>query len=89
MELLEDTVQRISNKEMTVTAGAERLGVSRQTMHTRLHRYRRFGTDGLLRKQGKKRGKAHNRTAENLEDIVVATADHWYMEGVEALSDPP
>lgn len=87
MTLLENTLQSISKKEMTVTAGAKRLGVSRQTLHTKLNRYKRYGIEGLLQKKGKKRGSAHNRTQKNIEKIIVTMAEQWYMEGVESLSD--
>ena len=87
MEVQEDTLQKVINKEMTVVAGAERLGISRPTLYERLKRYERYGIAGLLRKQGKKRGPAHNRTPEDIEVIVTALAEKWYMEGVEALSD--
>ena len=77
MEIQEDTLQKVINKEMTVVAGAERLGISRPTLYERLKRYERYGIAGLLRKQGKKRGPAHNRTPEDIEVIVTALAEKW------------
>lgn len=72
---------------MTVTEGARRLGLSRQAIYTKLSRYKRFGRDGLLRKQGKKRGYAHNRTPKEVEELVSTLAEEYYMDGVESLAD--
>ena len=87
MELKENKLKEIINKEKTVTKVAEELEVSRQSIHKWLRRYRRFGVDGLIVTRKKKHGIAHNRTTSVIEQLVVNTAQTYYGDGVETLHD--
>lgn len=87
MALKETKLQEIINKTKTVTAVSLELAVSRQTIHKWLNRYKRFGIDGLL--VAKKKGSkiAHNRTAPEIEQLVVNVAHTYWNDGVETLHD--
>ena len=88
MQLLVSKLENIINKKQTVVSVACELHVSRQTIHKHLLRYRRYGEDGIRRIQSRKRkGMAHNRTDEVLEQCVIELAKQYSADGVETLSD--
>lgn len=83
MLLQETIIQSILKKEITVTEGSVRLGVSRQTIHTKIQRYKKYGSEGLLRKKNKRIQRAHNRTSEHIETIVINLSKEYWRDGVE------
>lgn len=87
MELKENKLKEIINKENTVTKVAEELEVSRQSIHKWLQRYKRFGIEGLTTVKKKRFCIAHNRTLEVIEQLVINLADTYYADGVETLHD--
>jgi len=87
MMLQEEKLKSIINKENTVIEIASELGVSRQTIHKWLLRYKRFGVDGLLIQRSKRNTKAHNRTSEEIEQLVINEAKEYFNDGVQTLSD--
>jgi len=87
MALVEETLQAIIHKEKKVSHTATALHVSRQTIHTWLNRYKRFGIEGLKRKQRKKRDEAHNRTLKEIEQFVMNHAEEHDRDGVITLHD--
>jgi transposase InsO family protein len=87
MILQEDKLKQIIDKQQTVIQIAKELNVSRQTIHKWLARYKRFGVDGLLIKQTKKHGNAHNRTSPEIEQLVINQANEYFNDGVETLAD--
>ena len=67
---------------------SQELGVSRQTVHKWLARYKRFGTSGLVPGVRKKRVTgAKNRTSEEVETLVQNIAQAYWQDGVETLHD--
>ena len=81
-------LQNIKAKKQTVVSVAEELSVSRQTIHKWLARYIRFGEDGLLPSNTKRRySPAHNKTPEALEECVIDLARSYPNDGVETLAD--
>jgi transposase InsO family protein len=85
--LQEEKLTQIINKQSKVTEVAEEFNVSRQTIHKWLNRYKRFGLDGLLKQKRKPAGSSHNRTAAEIEQLVVnLSRQHWY-DGVGTLAD--
>lgn len=70
-----------------MTSVAEELSVSRQTIHKWLNRYKRFGIDGLITKNRKRRGTAHNRTSKEVEQLVINISKKYWNDGVETLHD--
>ena len=87
MLLQEDKLKQVINKQTTVVNVSKELGVSRQTIHKWLARYKRFGTDGLLVKRSKRKIKAVNRTSIEIEQLVINVANEYFNDGVETLSD--
>lgn len=87
MSLVEEKLQAIINKETTVTAVAGALSVTRQTVYTWKARYERFGIDGLIQKRKKRTDRPHNKTPEEIEQLVINTTDTYWRDGVEALRD--
>ena len=88
MQLLISKLKKIVRKEKTVVSVAQELGLSRQTIHRHLIRYKRFGEDGLRSIQTKRRaGPAHNKTTEALEQCVISLAKEYLADGVETLAD--
>jgi putative transposase len=88
MQLLISKLNNIIEKKQTVVSVASELGVSRQTIHKHLLRYKRFGEDGINRMDTKRMFKpAHNRTGEPLEQCVIQLAQEHYFDGVETLAD--
>jgi transposase InsO family protein len=87
MNLVEEKLNAIINKKATVTDVAEELLVTRQTVYTWKARYKRFGIDGLIKQRKKRTDIPHNKTSPEIEQLVINTADTYWQDGVEALSD--
>jgi transposase InsO family protein len=87
MLLQESKIKNIINKQKTVTSVAAELGVSRQTIHKWVARYKRFGSDGLIIKRKQRSTPAHNRTLPELELLVSNLARTYWQDGVETLTD--
>ena len=88
MQLLVSKLESVIKKNKTVVLVSRELGVSRQTIHKHLIRYRRFGEDGIRRIQAKGRSRvAHNRSSEALERCVIDLAREYSADGVETLAD--
>ena len=69
--LQEEKLTQILKKQKKVTDIALEFNISRQTIHKWLNRYKRFGIDGL-RKQGRKNTRTpHNKTPEEIEQLVL------------------
>lgn len=87
MLLKEQKLKQIINKQKTVKKVSEELNISRQSVHKWLVRYKRYGIDGLI--QRKKTGckKAHNRTSEEIEQLVINISKKYWNDGVETLHD--
>lgn len=81
-------LEQIIKKEKKVIEIAKEFNVSRQTIHTWLNRYRRFGIDGLIRKKRKKKRHApHNKTSKEIEQLITNLAQEYIFDGAETLSD--
>ncbi len=88
MQLLISKLDLIIKKERTVISVASEMNISRQTVHKHLLRYKRFGEDGIIEIQTRKRSRiAHNKTSEALEQCVIELANQYGADGVETLSD--
>lgn len=87
MKLQITKLNQIIAKEKTVTAIAQELGVSRQIIHKRLTRYKRFGIDGLMIKKRKNFLPTHNKTSREIEMLVENLAREYWQDGVETLHD--
>ena len=87
MELKEQKLKEVINKEKTVTTVALELNVSRQTIHKWLSRYKRFGIDGLIQQKKTGSRKAHNKTCIEIEALVIALAHTYWNDGVLTLRD--
>jgi len=87
MSLKENKLKQIINKEKTVIKIAEELSVSRQSIHKWLNRYKRFGIEGLIERKRKGCSKAHNRTALEIEQLVINISKKHWNDGVETLHD--
>lgn len=88
MQLLVLKLENIQQGKQSVISVAKELNVSRQTVHKHLLRYRRFGEDGIRRAQvQRRRGPAHNRTSEEVEQCVIQLAREYRADGSEALAD--
>lgn len=87
MQLVEEKLLAIINKKCTVTAVAEDLNVTRQTVYTWKSRYQRYGIDGLIKERKKRSDTPHNKTAPEIEQLIINTAGTYWQDGVEALSD--
>ena len=88
MQLLISKLDLIVKKEKTVILVAREMNVSRQTIHKYLLRYKRFGEDGVIRVQSKRKYRpAHNKTSEALERCVIKLAGQYGADGVETLAD--
>ena len=88
MQLIVSKLKNINLNKQSVVLVAKELGVSRQTIHKHLLRYRRFGEDGIRRAQITKRsGPAHNKTSEEVEQCVIQLARDFGADGSEALAD--
>lgn len=87
MQLVEEKLLAIIKKKSTVTAVAEDLNVTRQTIYTWKARYQRYGIDGLIKKRKRRSDTPHNKTAPEIEQLVINTAGTYWQDGVESLSD--
>ncbi len=87
MHLVEEKLLTIINKKSTVTAVAEELSITRQTLYTWKARYERFGIDGLIQPRKKRTDTPHNKTPVALEQLVINTARTYWQDGVEAIAD--
>ncbi|NCD18362.1 MAG: HTH domain-containing protein [Actinobacteria bacterium] len=87
MKLQVTKLDQIIAKEKTVTTIAKELGVSRQVIHKRLARYKRFGISGLIMKRKKRKENPHNKTSKEIETLVIQRAQEYWKDGVETLSD--
>ena len=88
MQLLISKLNKIVKKKQTVVSVANELNVSRQTIHKHLIRFKRFGEDGIVQAQTKRKYKpAHNKTSEALELCVINLAKEYGADGVETLAD--
>lgn len=87
MSLIQEKIEAIINKQTTVTTVASELSITRQTIYTWKARYERFGIDGLIQKRKKRTDRPHNKTSSEIEQLVINTADTYWQDGVESLSD--
>ena len=87
MQLVEEKLLAIINKQSTVTGVAEGLNVTRQTIYTWKARYERFGIDGLIKDRKKRSDTPYNKTSIEIEQLVINTARTYWQDGVEALAD--
>jgi transposase InsO family protein len=87
MNLKETKLKAIILKQATVVSVAQDLNVSRQTIHKWLSRYKRFGRSGLITIKAKLNCGGSNRTAPELEQLVINLARKYYSDGVETLHD--
>jgi transposase InsO family protein len=87
MALKEQKLKEIINKEKTATVVAKELAISRQSVHKWLCRYKRFGIEGLINKKKTGCKNAHNRTAPEVEQLVVNISKKYWNDGVETLHD--
>ena len=71
MSLVEEKLNAIINKETTVTAVACELSVTRRTVYTWKTRYERFGIEGLIKQRKKRTDRPHNKTAPEIEQLVI------------------
>lgn len=85
--LQEEKLTKIIEKQSKVTDAAREFNVSRQTIHKWLNRYKRFGVDGLRKQKRKYSGIPHNRTSEEVEQLVINSARQYYYDGAETISD--
>ena len=86
--LQQEKLEQIIKKQKEVTEIAKEFNVSRQTIHTWLNRCKRFDIDGLIKKKRKrKKYIPHNKTSEELEQLIINLAEHYILDGVETLSD--
>ncbi|MDA3814834.1 MAG: IS481 family transposase [Patescibacteria group bacterium] len=86
--LQEEKLNQIIKKERKVIDVAKDFNVTRQTIHKWLSRYKRFGIAGLIKKQRKKLiCVPHNKTSEEIEQLVINLAREYFHDGVESLAD--
>src|SRR6266511_1216240 len=86
--LQEEKLKLIIAKKKTVIEVASDFGVSRQTIHKWLLRYKRFGIDGLISQKRKGYSSpAHNKTPEVIEQLIINLARDYHFEGVISLAD--
>lgn len=87
MQLVEQKLKEIINKELSVTGAAKELSVTRQTIYTWKARYERFGIYGHVKQRKKRTDRPHNKTSEEVEQLVINTTNIYWQDGVEALAD--
>ena len=81
-------LKQIISKEKKVVEIAREFNVTRQTIHTWLNRYKRYGIDGLIVKRRKSvESLPHNKTSDELEQLVINLAESYHFEGAISLSD--
>lgn len=87
LKLKETKLVEILKKVKTIEAVSKELGVSRQSIHKWLIRYRRFGIEGLVRRKKKYGGVPHNKTSPEIEVEVVNISQTYWQDGIETLHD--
>ena len=87
MQLKVKKLKSVLNKEKTVVSVAKELQVSRQSIHKWLIRYKRYGIDGLITKKRSNSKPAHNRTSDEIEQLVINLSHEYFTDGAETLSD--
>lgn len=87
LKLKETKLVEILRKIKTIEAVSKELGVTRQSIHKWLIRYKRFGIDGLVRRKKKHEGVPHNKTPLEIEMKVVNISQKYWQDGVEVLHD--
>lgn len=87
MILKEQKLKEILAKKKKVIEVAHEMNVSRKTVSSWLHRYKRFGIDGIVRKNNKRGTIAHNHTSFELEQVVIQLAQRYWNDGVQTLAD--
>ncbi len=87
MQLVAEKLLAIINKKATVTAVAEELSVTRQTVYIWKMLYERFGIEGLIKPRKRRQDTPHNKTSPEIEQLVINTANTYWTDGVEAISD--
>ena len=87
MQLKEEKLKQIINKKKTVVGVANDLNVSRQSVHKWLSRYKRFGISGLIERKRTGCKHAHNKTSEEVEQLVINISRQYFADGVETLHD--
>lgn len=87
LKLKETKLVEILKKVKTVEAVSKELGVSRQSIHKWLIRYKRFGIEGLVRRKKKYGGVPHNKTPPEIEVEVVNISQTYWQDGIETLHD--
>jgi len=85
--LQEEKLTQIINKQKKVTQVAEEFNVSRQTIHKWLNRYQRFGIVALIKKKRKHSNIPHNKTSEEVEQLVINLAEEHVYDGAITLAD--
>ncbi len=87
MQLVEEKLLAIINKESTLSEVARDLSITRQTLYTWKARYIRFGIDGLVKPRKKRTDTPHNKTAPEIAQLVINTTNTYWQDGVEAIAD--
>ena len=87
MILKEQKLKEILENKKKVVEVAKELNVTRKTIHTWLNRYKRFGIEGLMKKQTKRTTIAHNRSSFELEQLVIQLSQTYWNDGVQTLAD--
>lgn len=87
MLLQEEKLTAVIHKNKTVVAVSKELGVSRQTIHKWLSRYKRFGAPGLVVRRKQRRARASNKTPAKIERRVIKLARDYWQDGVQTLAD--
>jgi transposase InsO family protein len=87
MEMKKTTLDKVLAKHITKVSAATLLQITRPTLDKWLARYSRFGEEGLIPPERKKRTTASNRTSQEVEEIVITLALQLFTEGTESLAD--
>ena len=87
LKLKESKIIEVLQKTKTILAVSKELGVSRQSVHKWIIRYKRFGIDGLIRRKKRYGGVPHNKTPADVELRVAGISQKYWQDGVETLHD--
>jgi len=87
LKLKEAKIIETLKRTKTILAVSKELGVSRQSVHKWIIRYKRFGIDGLIRRKKKYQGVPHNKTPSDIEEKVVNISQKYWQDGVQTLHD--
>lgn len=87
LKLKESKIVEVLKKIKTIMSASKELGVSRQSMHKWIIRYKRFGINGLVRRKKKYQGIPHNKTSPDVELKVMSISQKYWQDGVETLHD--